>query len=119
MQKEKTEQRVTGGRVRKQPLEWQEGEQRKQNTNMEQRMNNIKHKILVLSGKGGVGKSTVATQLARCLVNSGCKVGLLDVDLCGPSIPRLVGLQGRDVKKCSEGYAICKAVWHVCTAVVF
>mmetsp|Transcript_27316 Transcript_27316/g.38502 ORF Transcript_27316/g.38502 Transcript_27316/m.38502 type:complete len:275 (+) Transcript_27316:92-916(+) len=67
-------------------------------------MNDVKHKILVLSGKGGVGKSTVSTNLALALVKAGKKVGLLDIDLCGPSIPRLVGLQGRDVKKCSEGW---------------
>jgi len=67
-------------------------------------LNSIQHIILVLSGKGGVGKSTVATQVASILVSLGLKVGLLDVDLCGPSIPRLTGLQGRDVKKCSEGW---------------
>eukprot|EP01114_Cavostelium_apophysatum_P019423 TRINITY_DN6260_c0_g1_i1.p1 TRINITY_DN6260_c0_g1~~TRINITY_DN6260_c0_g1_i1.p1 ORF type:complete len:267 (+),score=33.39 TRINITY_DN6260_c0_g1_i1:120-920(+) len=67
-------------------------------------MDRIKHKILVLSGKGGVGKSTVSTQLAFALVNKGKKVGLLDVDICGPSVPRLVGLQGRDVKKSSKGW---------------
>ncbi len=67
------------------------------------RIKDIKHIILVLSGKGGVGKSTVATQLALTLVHGGKKVGLLDVDLCGPSIPRLVGLEGREVKKSSEG----------------
>jgi len=67
-------------------------------------MQEIKQTILVLSGKGGVGKSTIATQLALSLVGLGSRVGLLDVDLCGPSIPKLVGLQGKDVKKCSEGW---------------
>jgi len=67
-------------------------------------MRDIKHKILILSGKGGVGKSTVASQLAFALVREGKKVGLLDVDLCGPSIPRLVGMTGKEVKKCSEGW---------------
>ena len=51
-------------------------------------MQNIKHVILVLSGKGGVGKSTVTTQLALCLADQGLKIGVLDVDLTGPSIPR-------------------------------
>eukprot|EP01118_Nematostelium_gracile_P005593 TRINITY_DN1776_c0_g1_i1.p1 TRINITY_DN1776_c0_g1~~TRINITY_DN1776_c0_g1_i1.p1 ORF type:complete len:258 (-),score=68.13 TRINITY_DN1776_c0_g1_i1:154-927(-) len=67
-------------------------------------MEGIKHKILVLSGKGGVGKSTFSSQLALTLVRSGKKVGILDVDLCGPSIPRLVGLEGKEVKKTNQGW---------------
>lgn len=55
----------------------------------------IKHKILVLSGKGGVGKSTVAANLAMHLALNGRRVGLLDVDIHGPSIPRLFGLEGK------------------------
>ena len=51
-------------------------------------LSNIKHKILVLSGKGGVGKSTFSAQLAFTLAAHGRHVGLLDVDICGPSIPR-------------------------------
>lgn len=70
-----------------------------------ERMKDIKHTILVLSGKGGVGKSTVSAQIAFSLIKAGKKVGILDIDLCGPSIPRLVGLVGKDVKKCSDGYA--------------
>jgi len=54
----------------------------------------IKHKILVMSGKGGVGKSTVAVNIASGLARKGFQVGLLDVDLHGPSIPRLLGLFG-------------------------
>ena len=49
-------------------------------------LRNVQHVILVLSGKGGVGKSTVASQLAHTLANQGYAVGLLDVDLCGPSV---------------------------------
>lgn len=49
----------------------------------------VSHTILVLSGKGGVGKSTVASQLALTLAEQGLAVGLLDVDLCGPSAPRM------------------------------
>lgn len=55
----------------------------------------IKHKIVVLSGKGGVGKTTVAVNLALSLSLAGKKVGLLDVDLHGPSVPRLLSLQGQ------------------------
>ncbi len=54
----------------------------------------IKHKIVVLSGKGGVGKSTVATNIAVALSLAGKRVGLLDVDVHGPSIPRLLSLKG-------------------------
>jgi ATP-binding protein involved in chromosome partitioning len=55
---------------------------------------NIRFKLLVMSGKGGVGKSTVATYLALGLAEKGYQVGLLDVDLHGPSIPRMLGIKG-------------------------
>ena len=58
------------------------------------RMEQIGHKLLVLSGKGGVGKSTVAANLATALARAGKRVGLLDVDVHGPSIPKLMGLEG-------------------------
>ncbi len=61
------------------------------------RMERIGQKLLVLSGKGGVGKSTVAANLAVALARAGRKVGLLDVDVHGPSIPQLLGLTGRPV----------------------
>ena len=54
---------------------------------------NIKYKIAVASGKGGVGKSTVATNLAISLANAGSAVGLLDADAYGPSIPTMMGIQ--------------------------
>ncbi|WP_456325076.1 P-loop NTPase [Desulfonauticus submarinus] len=54
----------------------------------------IKYKIFVMSGKGGVGKSSVATNLAVALAEMGEKVGLLDVDIHGPSVPHLLGLKG-------------------------
>lgn len=59
-----------------------------------QRMCQIKHKVLVLSGKGGVGKSTVAVNLAVSLSLTGKRVGLLDVDIHGPSIPKMLHLEG-------------------------
>jgi len=65
-----------------------------------ERMAKIRHKIVVLSGKGGVGKSTVALNLAVSLAKSGARVGLLDVDVHGPSVPVMLGLNacGVDVK---------------------
>ena len=65
---------------------------KQQDQGIEETLGKVKHKILVLSGKGGVGKSTVAVNLAAALANSGRKVGIMDVDLHGPSVPRLLGL---------------------------
>ena len=61
---------------------------------VQERMKNVRHKILVMSGKGGVGKSTFSTQLARALANDDLDVGLLDIDICGPSIPKMTGVEG-------------------------
>jgi len=62
---------------------------------LKKRMQDIGFKLLVLSGKGGVGKSTVATNLAVSLAKKGRNVGLLDIDIHGPSIPKLIGLEGQ------------------------
>ena len=59
--------------------------------------------VLVLSGKGGVGKSTVATQLAVTLRDRGKTVGLLDIDLCGPSIPHMLGLTSHSIHQSPDG----------------
>lgn len=61
------------------------------------RLCRIRHKIVVLSGKGGVGKSTVAVNLAMGLHLAGKKVGLLDVDIHGPSVPTMLGLEQSQV----------------------
>lgn len=55
--------------------------------------------ILVMSGKGGVGKSTVATNLTMALHRSGCRVGILDADMYGPSIPTMLGVSGRPMSQ--------------------
>jgi Mrp family chromosome partitioning ATPase len=57
----------------------------------------IRHKIVVMSGKGGVGKSTVAVNLAVALMLAGKRVGLLDVDIHGPSVPTMLGLENETV----------------------
>jgi ATP-binding protein involved in chromosome partitioning len=61
---------------------------------LQSRLCRIKHKVIVLSGKGGVGKSTVAVNIAVALMLSGRRVGLLDVDIHGPSVPTMLGLEG-------------------------
>jgi ATP-binding protein involved in chromosome partitioning len=68
------------------------------------RLSRIGHKIVVLSGKGGVGKSTVAVNLACSLMLAGKRVGLLDVDIHGPSVPTLLNLGAE--KLAAEGDAL-------------
>lgn len=65
-----------------------------QSVKINQFLQSIDHKLVVMSGKGGVGKSTVAANLAVYLSKQGYKVGLLDVDVHGPSISGLLGLTG-------------------------
>ncbi len=72
---------------------------------LNKRMCSIKNKILVLSGKGGVGKSTVAVNLATTLMLEGMNVGLLDCDIHGPSIPKMLKLEGSQVKSTGDAIA--------------
>jgi len=65
-----------------------------ENQLMKERMAKIGAKIIVMSGKGGVGKSTVAVNIALGMAMRGLRVGLLDVDIHGPSVPRLLGIEG-------------------------
>jgi Mrp family chromosome partitioning ATPase len=57
-------------------------------------LDNIKNKLLVMSGKGGVGKTSTSVNLSIALANKGYKVGIIDVDLHGPDVPRMLGLEG-------------------------
>ena len=81
----------------------QQLQQEKDQIALLKRTSQIKHKIAVLSGKGGVGKSTVAANLALVLHEAGKRIGLLDIDIHGPSIPRLVGLEGYAVQRTETG----------------
>ncbi len=71
-----------------------------------EKMKNIKHKIMVLSGKGGVGKTTVAVNLAVTLALKGYKVGLLDADIHGPNVPKMLGVQDAKLTVSPEGLII-------------
>jgi Mrp family chromosome partitioning ATPase len=64
-------------------------------TPLAEQMNDIAHTVAVMSGKGGVGKSSVAAQLAVALRRKGLRVGILDADITGPSIPKMFGLHDR------------------------
>ncbi|MBE0602566.1 MAG: Mrp/NBP35 family ATP-binding protein [Deltaproteobacteria bacterium] len=70
---------------------------------LQSRLCRIKHKIVVMSGKGGVGKSTVAVNLAASLMLSGKRVGLMDVDIHGPSIPTMLGLENQSPLPAANG----------------
>jgi len=72
---------------------------------LQERLSRIGRTLMVLSGKGGVGKSTVAVNLALSLAAQGQRVGLLDVDIHGPSIPKMLGLNGQKLGV-SEGNEI-------------
>jgi len=67
------------------------------------RMSQVKHKFLVLSGKGGVGKSTVATNLAITLSVQGYNVGLMDADIHGPNIPKMLGIEDQHPYTTEQG----------------
>ena len=70
---------------------------------LQSRLCHIGHKIMVMSGKGGVGKSTVAVNLAMGLMLAGKRVGLLDVDIHGPSVPTMLGLEGANIEAGPDG----------------
>lgn len=72
---------------------------------LEEQLRHIRHKLLVMSGKGGVGKTSVAVYLALGLAKRGYQVGLLDVDLHGPDVPRMLGISGR-FEMDAEGHLI-------------
>ncbi len=72
----------------------QEARYREQQALLEQRVAAMRHQVLVLSGKGGVGKSTCAANIAQGLAERGWSVGLLDADLHGPTIPLMTGAEG-------------------------
>ncbi len=85
------------------PQPMDESQRQAEELALQSRMEKIGHKLLVLSGKGGVGKSTVAANLAVSLASAGKAVGLLDIDIHGPSIPKLLGLEGHQILGSEDG----------------
>ena len=81
-----------------------ETEMKKQDETIACKMRLVRNKVLVMSGKGGVGKSTVAVNLAAALAAAGKKVGLLDIDLHGPNVARMLGIAGMRLE--SDGDSI-------------
>jgi ATP-binding protein involved in chromosome partitioning len=79
-------------------LEAYKQQQSEEQQQLKDRMGKIKHKIAIISGKGGVGKSTVTVNLAAAFAQKGYKVGVLDADIHGPSVPKLLGVEGQLVK---------------------
>lgn len=68
-----------------------------------QNLSRIKHKLLIISGKGGVGKSTIAINLAYGLAAHGGSVGILDTDIHGPNIPKMLGIENQQHRVSEEG----------------
>ena len=82
-----------------------EQHQQEEELHLKEQLRHIRHKLLVMSGKGGVGKTSVAVYLALGLAQRGYQVGLLDVDLHGPDVPRMLGISGR-FEMDAEGYLV-------------
>ena len=68
-----------------------------QNINITKNLANIKYKVAVMSGKGGVGKSTVAVNLAEAFNAMGYKTAIYDVDIHGPNVPKMLGIEGESI----------------------
>jgi len=78
-------------------------EREKQEKAIKKNLNQINHVIVILSGKGGVGKSTVSANLSLTLTQQGKKVGLLDSDMHGPTIPTMLGLKDTRITQSPDG----------------
>src|SRR3972149_214218 len=71
--------------------------------NIRERLSNVKHKIISIGGKGGVGKTLIAANLATALAMMGKKVGVLDQVFDGPCIPRMLGVEGKGMSFLDKG----------------
>ncbi len=78
-------------------------QQEEQEQQLKEQLQKIKHTIVVMSGKGGVGKSTVSTNLAVALAQKNHIVGLMDADIHGPNIPKMLGIEGAQFMSTGNG----------------
>jgi len=85
------------------PVDLKKPEKTKEDIRIEDNLERIKNKLIVISGKGGVGKSTVAVNIAYGLSQQGFKVGILDVDIHGPSIAKMLGIEGEKLQISGKG----------------
>jgi ATP-binding protein involved in chromosome partitioning len=103
MKEESEAQEVTAACPSRKHISKDDIEELKEKLMLEQNTIGIKHKIMIMSGKGGVGKSSIAANIAVGLSMKGKKVGLMDIDIHGPSIPKMVGLEGAPLKQSEDG----------------
>ena len=78
-------------------------QQELQDIAIRENMVRIKHKLIVMSGKGGVGKSTISTNLAFGFSLNGLKVGVMDTDIHGPSLGKMLGIEGQLIQPTEKG----------------
>jgi len=80
---------------------------------IERNLKHVKHKIAILSGKGGVGKTTVAVNLAYALAMKEKETGLLDADIHGPNVPKMLGIEHEKVYGDENGIEPIKVMPHL------
>jgi len=80
-----------------------EREVAEQDRRLKERMAKIRHKLVVISGKGGVGKTSAAVNLAYNLAGNGKRTGILDVDIHGPNVAKMLGIEGRRLVHSDDG----------------
>ncbi len=91
----------------------QQNSAEEQNRRLDEKMSRIKHKLIVMSGKGGVGKTSVAVNLSYGLALSGQRVGLLDVDLHGPNIAKMLGIEDAVLYATDSGIEPAEVTSHL------